>query len=439
MDLRDYLGLMRRRGWLIVVGTCLGLVGAYLVNRSLTPTYRAETTVFVGPTRITSQADQFGLENGLLAESLARSYVQVAKSRTLLRLASDRLGSPIDPVHVSAAVVPDTQLLRIAAKSSDPRRAAAEANAVTAALVALINGPLHRPEAALNVIDPASPPARPVEPKLDLDLALGGLVGLLLGYAAALARERLDTRIRDRSQLRSDDMPLLLGEVPKLSRSDRKKDALTRYEHIPNAEPWQRVAVLVAHVCRSHKHRALVITSPVRGDGKTLFSAQLAVTLAGDGLRIALVEADFRAPDLVRHFHNGGPGIVDALREGEAPKGYTLTPTLSLFPAGSAAGKDAHRVLTSEPFRRLLASLREEFDLVLIDSPPVLAVADAGAICGQADAVLLVARRGETTVEDFSEARSSLGRLDVPVIGSILNAAAFPRSRYARYGYVTDA
>jgi Mrp family chromosome partitioning ATPase len=331
--------------------------------------------------------------------------------------------------------VPDTQILRIAAKSSDPRRAAAEANAVTSALVVRINGPLLRPEAALTVIDPAGPPERPVQPKLDLDLALGGLVGLLLGYAAALARERLDTRIRDRSQLQSDGMPLL-GEVPKLSRWDRRKGALKRHRQAANAEPWQRVAALVAHVCRNHRHRSLVITSPVRGDGKTLLSAQLAVMLAGDGIRVALVEADFRAPDLVRQFQNGGPGIVDALREGVAPTGHRLTPTLSLFPAGSAAGKDAFRVLTSESFGRLLASLREDFDLVLIDSPPVLAAADAGAICGQADAVLLVARRGETTVEDFFEARSSLGRLDIPVIGSILNAAALPKSRY---GYVTDA
>jgi succinoglycan biosynthesis transport protein ExoP len=433
VDLRDYLGLMRRRGWLIVVGTCLGLLGAHVVNRSLTPTYRAETTVFLGPTRITSRADQFGVENGLLAQSLARSYIHVATSRTLLRLAANRLGSPIDPRHVSAAVVPDTQILRIAAKSSNPRRAAAEANAVTATLVAWINGPRRHPEATLTVIDPAGPPARPVEPKRGLDLALGGLVGLLLGYAAALARERLDTRIRDRSQLQGNDMPLLLGEVPKLSRSDRKKGALRRNEHLPNAEPWQRVAGLVAHLCRNDQHRALVITSPVRGDGKTLLSAQLAVTLASDGLRVALVEADFRAPGLARQFRNGGPGIVGALRDGQAPRGRRLTPTLSLFPAGSAAGKDAHRLLTSEPFGRLLASLRKKFDLVLIDSPPVLAAADAGAICAQADAVLLVARRGETTVEELLEARSSLGRLDIPVIGSILNAAALPKSRYG-YG-----
>jgi polysaccharide biosynthesis transport protein len=192
MGVPTYLDFARRRGWVIVVVTVLAIGGAYAVTRLLPKTYEATASLFVGSITARNQTEANAvLYNGLVSENLDRSYAVFATSTTTLRDAEARLGRHIGRDDIEAAPVPNSQILEIKGTASKAQVAAARANAVSDTLVSAINGRRTIPEARLRVVNRASPPSKPAEPKLRLNLALGALVGLLLGYATALIWERL--------------------------------------------------------------------------------------------------------------------------------------------------------------------------------------------------------------------------------------------------------
>lgn len=192
-----YLDFARRRGWVIVLVTALAIGAAYGVTRLLPETYETKASLFIGSTTATnrSQANDI-LYNGLVSENLARSYATFATSSDTLEDAEARLGEPMSEDDIEAAPVPSSQILEITASAPTAQLAADRANAVSDALVARISGKRTIPEAQLAIVNPAPSPDNRATPKLGLNLALGGLVGLLLGYFIAVTWERLESSPR---------------------------------------------------------------------------------------------------------------------------------------------------------------------------------------------------------------------------------------------------
>ena len=158
----------------------------------ISPTYEAKASLFVGSLTAKNQAQATAiLYNGIVSENLARSYAVFAESTRTLRRAELELGRPIPPASIDAAPIPGSQILEIRGTAANAERAARRANAVADALVSTIDREGIRPEAKLSVVQAAVPPSDPIRPKLGLNLLLGAFAGLLLGWAAALAWERL--------------------------------------------------------------------------------------------------------------------------------------------------------------------------------------------------------------------------------------------------------
>lgn len=192
VGLRDHLDFARRRGWVVVLLTVLAIGGAYGVTRQLPKTYESTASLFVGSITARNQSEATGvLYNGLVSANLARSYATFATSTTTRHVAAARLGSQIGRGDLNATPVPNSQILEIRATASTARRAARRANAVADTLVASVSGRRIIPEARLSVVNRAEAASAPTQPKLRLNLALGALVGLLLGYGIALVWERL--------------------------------------------------------------------------------------------------------------------------------------------------------------------------------------------------------------------------------------------------------
>lgn len=274
----------------------------------------------------------------------------------------------------------------------------------------------------------------PDDPGL-LVAAAGAAVVLLLAIVLTLRLRPGRHRVRDGSPSEPQaDLPVL-AELPKLSRRARRADAKSRHEDPKVAEPFRRLAVVVEYLCRMHGATSLLVTSPSTSEGKTTLAAHLALTLAeGEGDPVALIEADFRRPALDRHFETNGPtGLIQVAEVGAEPVTQWAEPTLAVFPAGSAGDEHPYKLLGSRRFSDLLDWARGEFRLTVIDTPPVLAVADAGVLCRHADAALLVARVGETKNEELAEARAILERFDVDVLGVALTGARPHKERYRYY------
>ncbi len=193
---------------------------------------------------------------------------------------------------------------------------------------------------------------------------------------------------------------------------------------------------------QSLRHRAnfktIVVTSAVHGEGKSVTSVNLALTLARqEQLKVALVDADMRRSSVHRWL--GLPdherGLSTVLRDNGVLNGSLVrlqSPALTVLPGGPMPNHPAE-LLESVSMRRLLDILRAQFDLIIIDSPPVLAVADPSILAAQADGVLLVVRAGRTQLRTVTEAKARLEQVKAMILGCVLTQVSLYSPGYYRY------
>ncbi|HEX2031192.1 MAG TPA: polysaccharide biosynthesis tyrosine autokinase, partial [Actinomycetota bacterium] len=292
------------------------------------------------------------------------------------------------------------------------------------------------------ILEPATLPSAPTSPNHMRTGAAAAVVGLFLGIAVAFMRERLDDRLRGRMDLERFLGAPVLAIVPHLSSWRRRTDtplvtATEPRSGVSEAYRTLRTSLLFAAGQRGAK--TLLITSAHAGEGKTATAANLGVSLAQAGKRVILLSADLRKPRLHRFFDGRVEemGLTSILSgeikpwEGVADVGHE---NLRLVPSGPVPGNPAE-LLGSDAMGQLLAQFREIADLVIIDSAPVLVVADALAVAPFVDAVLFVADAERTKRGAVVHAREQLEQVDAPVIGAVLNNFDPTKGRKASYYY----
>lgn len=187
-----------------------------------------------------------------------------------------------------------------------------------------------------------------------------------------------------------------------------------------------------------HGPKAIIVTSALHGEGKSVTAINLAMTLARqEQLRVVLVDADMRKSTICRWLGMSMPpaGLSSVLARGGALNGSLTqlqSPPVTILPAGPTP-EDPVGLLESVGWKRLIATLKSQFDLILIDTPPVLAVADAGIIASQADGVLFVVRAGKTQRRAIQQAQTRLQQMKADVIGCVLTQLDYYASGYYRY------
>jgi succinoglycan biosynthesis transport protein ExoP len=304
-------------------------------------------------------------------------------------------------------------------------------------------------------VDSALIPYRPVSPRPLRNLVLGGMVGLVLGAAAAFARRALDTRVRSRDDVQhaTGQMPIL-GTIPRivLDRGvvpwggrrrlplDGAPTLVVRSEpHGPAAEAFRALRTSIVFSGIHGAPRTLVVTSAMPGEGKSTSSANLALTLAQQGTHALLVDADLRRGTVHRLFGiPQEPGLTHVLLgHVELDAAITGVPledgkTLYVLPSGVLPPNPAE-ILGSERMNRLMAELRERFGAVIFDAPPLNLVTDAAILATKADGTLLIARNGVTDKRALQHATHQLHQVHASVSGVVLNDIDADQGRY--YGY----
>jgi len=266
-------------------------------------------------------------------------------------------------------------------------------------------------------------------------------VGLVLGMALAFLRERLDDRLEGREDLEARAGAPVLAIIPKVPgwRKKSKAQLVTLDQpKSPAAEAYRTLRTGVLFVAQERGMQTLMVASATSGEGKTTTAANLAVVLAHTGKRVILVSADLRKPRLHRFF--GLPhdfGVVNYL-SGEATLGEVLIdpgiPNLRVLASGPVPTAPAE-LLGSEAMGEMLAELREICDFLVVDTPAVLAVADALTLMPLADGVLYVGHAEATTQGALTHARAQLDQVNADVFGSVLNAFDPSKSRGYQYRY----
>jgi len=275
----------------------------------------------------------------------------------------------------------------------------------------------------VRILDPAMVPQRPVKNTAPRLLLMGLLAGLGLGVLGAILLDRADPSVRYPEQVSRDLGLPIIGAVPHL----RAKDPAEVVE-----------ALRGVRLSLAHEHGPgpllVTVTSPGPGDGKSFLSANLALTFADAGQRTLLVDGDIRRGVLHRRFKaNRQPGLVDFLRT-EAGQGdivqRTAYPRLAFIGCGTRTQR-APEVLGSPAMAQLIAELRGQYDVILIDSPPLTAGVDPFILGTVTGSLLLVLRTGHSHRDITGAKLEVLDRLPIRLLGAVLNDV--PRG--AAYGY----
>ncbi|MGD0900439.1 MAG: polysaccharide biosynthesis tyrosine autokinase [Thermoguttaceae bacterium] len=285
-----------------------------------------------------------------------------------------------------------------------------------------------------------------VEPRFSAVVGLGCFLGAMSGFGLGWLRERLDTRIRAPEEIRAMLGAPILGHIPLVdlrAASQGQAAAIASMSpllcvaHRPKcvqAEAYRAVRTAIYFSANAEGQKIFQVTSPGAGDGKTTTAVNLGLCIAESGKKVLIVDADFRRPRVHKMLGiENERGLWDVIeREMEIPDAVQPggVENLSVITTGGRPSNPAE-ILTSSRFKDFLDAVREVYDFVIIDTPPVLAVTDACAVAPRVDGVILVLRLTKSSRHTAAHAAEALTSLGVKLVGVVVNAVTSGSS----YGY----
>jgi capsular exopolysaccharide synthesis family protein len=300
----------------------------------------------------------------------------------------------------------------------------------------------------VTVIDQATQPFAPISPNRRRIFLTALIFGAILGLGAAVVLENLDDSVKSPDEVRDQFGLPVVGTIPGIKDSDVPGEngvevarrLATHFDpRSPVAEAYRSLRTNLAFARAQEQMRVLVLTSPGPADGKSTTVANLAITFAQQGQRTLLVDGDLRRAVLDRMFKvPRSPGLTDVL-VGRAQLPDVIHPTeiehLSVVGSGPFPPNPSE-LLGSSPMREVLEYAQGEFDVVLIDSPPLLAVTDAAVLATMADGAILVIRVGETAKAAVRRAIAQLQTVHGRIVGAVLNDVDLRSGAFSgSYGY----
>ena len=486
--LHSYLVTVRRRKWWVIALATIGL-GVSLGIALLEPKQYAATAQLL--VQSSGPAASLGAVQQQPTTTDVQTELQLVTSAPVLYTVRQELGST---PPVSAAEIGQTNVISLTAVSSESARAALIANAYAKAFVAHIQSvaissiataesglqaqisslgrqikslensrdanaqiaALANQQAVLKeeiaqlqvngavstsgveFVTPAQAPVSPSSPKPVLDALLGLAAGLVVGLAAAFVRDSLDEALTSKEAAERFGDAAVLTMVPMVSTWKKRDQLALAVDAGPSssaAEAYRSLRTSLQFARQGKDLRIVLVTSPAAAEGKTSTLANLGVAFAQAGERVVLVSSDLRRPRLGLLFGLAEDDGLSAVLLGRQTLDEALRPVpdhdcLWLLGAGPVPPNPAE-LLNGPGAGKVFARLRDQFDLVLLDSPPVLPVTDAMVLSTHADGALLVVAACQTkraelhrTVERFAQAKA-------PVLGIVLNEVA----KQSGYGY----
>lgn len=421
MALNDVVRVFWQRKLLIVLVLIAVIVPAYVATTLVTKQYESTATLGVTPKNSGPEA----LTLFAILDQVVPFYAEAADSRTTLEAARTRLGHPLGSISIET--FKGTGLMKIKARSANPRLAQLSAQTVAHVLLTRVNrGKVGTASYRLDVLDRASLPTSPVFPRTRLTLLVAALLGLGLGFAAAILRENFATKVETAEDLAVASGLPVFAEIPaetavlKLHSADELA-TLPRLHVVAEALRDLRTNLLFT----DESFRSVVITSPDGSHGKTTVAFGLAATLSRAGARTILLDCDLRRGRVAELLQlPRTPGLMDVLLgESLLERVIRTTGDGPDVLVGGRRSADPGELLTRE-FPAVLTELEREYDAVIIDATPVIPISDARVLARYADATVLVARAGNASRRQVRAAVERLALISVRPTAAVLNYSA---------------
>jgi succinoglycan biosynthesis transport protein ExoP len=502
MEIRQYLAVIWKWLWLIVLSTAIAAIPTFMASRSAPPIYQTTTTIMVGQSIESPDPDSMDI---LTAQSLAETYVQLVRRQPILEGAINALGLDINwralAGWVNVSLIQGTQLLEITVRGTDPQRVKAiadeianqlivqsptaperaqreqrrafveqqiadleakikaaqeqiaelEQNLTTSfsarqiqdtqaqiqALEAQINAwrgnyasllafTERGPTNYLTIVEPAAVPTAPISSRTHSNVLLAATVGLILAVGAAFFLEYLDDTIKSPEDISQTLGLTTLGAITRIG-GDTYPDKLITMKHPRSiiAEAYRILRTNIQFSAIDKPLKSIVVSSPNPVEGKSVTIANLAVVMAQAGARVVIVDSDLRRPVMHKIFNlPNTEGLTNVLlQDRPLVDGYlqsTEVENLQVLTTGPLPPNPSE-LLSSQTMTDLIGNLKEEADVVLLDSPPSLPVTDAAVLSSKTDGTLLVTDAGTTRRGAARRAKEDLMRVGANILGVVLN------------------
>jgi receptor protein-tyrosine kinase len=442
VDFKQIIQVLRRR-WMTIALLFVIAVGASAAYTfTATKQYQSSATIFISA-NMRDASDNYAATYAI--STRMETYADLATSGEVLDKVISELGLDIGAGaladKIGSTVVPATSQINLTVTDQDPAVAQtinAKLSEDLADYLAEVETPTGTTSSQIiaRVTDPADFQQDPVTPRTVLNLVVAGLLGLVLGIGLAVARDVLDRSVSSLEHVEEVSTAPVLASIG-FDGAIKKSPLLTDLgAFAPRTEAFRLLRTNLQFLDLEQQPRSLVITSAVPGEGKTVTSANLAVALAQAGRNVLLVDGDLRRPRVASLLDlDGAVGLTSVLvGTAKLEDAIQVHAESGLhFLASGPKPPNPTEILQSRVTHDLLKRLRDDFDMVIVDAPPLLPVADAAVIATATDGAIIVTRHGKTTRDQLREAVNRVENVGARLFGVVINM--IPRRSANSYYY----
>ncbi|MBQ8623943.1 MAG: polysaccharide biosynthesis tyrosine autokinase [Oscillospiraceae bacterium] len=470
IDLQRLVGAVWSKLWVIIIVSILSAVIALGVTMFfITPQYQSSAMFYVNNNSFSVSDAAFSITSGdiSVAKDLVDSYIVILQTRTSLNDVIDYAG--VDRTYtelkrmISAASVNSTEIFEVVVTSPDPEEAEKIANAIAYILPKRISSIIEGTSA--EIVDAAVVASKPSSPSYATNTLIGLVIGFILVTAAVVLNEVFDITIRGEEDVTQSCKHPILALVPDMAapskggyyyRDDKKKEA-SRSSSVANKQPaliGKDISFAASEAYKLLRTKlqfsfaddndchVIGLSSALSGEGKSLSAVNLAYTLSQLGKKVVLIDCDMRRPTLAEKLGiQKAPGLSNYL-SGQS-KGELVCQKCGIkgdedaFDVIAAGHNPPNPIelLSSARMTKVLSRLRDIYDYVILDLPPVGEVSDAMAVAKETDGILLVVRQNYCNRPALSDAARQFEFINARILGIVYNCTSESSGKYGKKYY----
>ncbi|MFV0250078.1 MAG: polysaccharide biosynthesis tyrosine autokinase [Bacilli bacterium] len=457
LDLSDIFKAIGKRIILILFFSLIGLGAAVFYNYTAPLKYESRTTLYVQP-KVSSSGD-VDYETLLSSQRLVKTYTQIIKSRSIINQVKEILvldlsySEIINSLTVSS--LSDTEIISITVKTDDPKLASEIANTIAEVFINEIKSTMEISN--IRIIDEAITDRNPVEPNILKNSVMGLAAGLILGLVLAFLLESMDNKIKNHEDIKRYLKIKTLGVIPhdsiEYENVDKKKKKNIVNSNVVDLQIVKEPTSIISESIRMLRTnlnfldlKVLNVTSTVASEGKTEVISNTAVAFAMLGKKVLIVDCDLRRPKIHKKFGISRQyGVSDiVLSHGvnnykeviQTYKTGVNDVSIDILPAGSKISNSSE-LINSTFFAKLIKEVSIDYDLVLLDCPPISMITDGVLVSKLADGTIYIIESDRTDYQVIGNCIEDLQNNKAFVLGAVLTKVNIKREKKL-YGYKYD-
>lgn len=407
IELKEYFQIFKKRAWIIILITSIAVISSAIVTLFLTvPVYQAETTIMMNNKAGTNA--QITQDDMDYSRVLGETYRPILKSRKVAQKIKKNLnldipyGSIIDSLEMVSVSGP---VMKFTVQHTDPAIAQSIANEAPSVFraelkrITKVDG--------VEVIDEALRPGTPISPNKVKNITMAGIIGIVISIFVVFLLEYLDNKIKTPMDVEGNTDMTMIGVVPMEDSKERKRsiEDVTSFSDPKSqvAESYRNIRTNLQFSNLDKSIKTLCITSSKQNEGKSTIISNMAVSFASlENKKVLLLDCDLRNPTIHRIFGvSNTVGLTDVLighKNFIETVQTTQIKNLNILPTGAIPPNPAE-MLNSNKMKNFLESIKDHYDYILIDCPPIGIVADAGVISTYSDGTIMVVGSNEVETD----------------------------------------